>query len=56
MCQILNQLTGDSLGYYGVSQDGFYYQNEDTIGPLEEQLSQTSSITLENDTMYSRII
>ncbi len=53
---VLDRATGDSLGYYGVSQDGlFYFQNEDTIGPLDytDQNGNTQTV---NDTMYSRVM
>ena len=53
---VLNQASGDSLGYYGVSQNGlFYYQTEDTIGPLEYQDQNGVKHTV-TDTMYSRMM
>ncbi len=53
---LLDRATGDSLGYYNVSQDGlFYYQNEDTIGPLD-YMDQNGGTHTVNDTMYSRVM
>ncbi len=57
---ILNQSTGDSLGYYGVSSDGLvYFQNEDTIGPTEFKYINSQGVTIDTipfDTMYYRVM
>ncbi|HWF43761.1 MAG TPA: T9SS type A sorting domain-containing protein [Candidatus Kapabacteria bacterium] len=57
---VLDQASGDSLGYYGVSQDGsVYFQNEDTIGPTEFKYINAQNVTIDTmpfDTMYNRIM
>ena len=58
---VLDQASGDSLGYYGVSQDGlFYYQNEDTIGPTDFGFYPPGSNVVVDttafDTMYNRVM
>ena len=57
---VLDQSSGDSLGYYGVSSDGTaYFQNEDTIGISEFKYINSSGATIDTfpiDTMYYRIM
>ncbi len=57
---ILDQASGDSLGYYGVNTDGtLYFQNEDTIGGTEFKYINSSGVTIDTtpfDTMYYRMM
>ena len=53
---VLNQSTGDSLGYFQIVNGWFYLQNEDTIGPIQVGGPGKSIDTTPYDTMYNRVM